>query len=162
MPGGRPAIFSIEVADTICARLATGEPLSRICRDDGMPSLTTVYKWLRECEDFAKNYARAREDQADTLADETLEISDDGTNDWMASNDPDNPGYKLNGEHVQRSKLRVDARKWAAAHLRPKKYGDLKQVELSGPDGAPLATVNLNTTDPAEASRVYQTLLSGK
>ena len=162
MPGGRPAIFSIDAADAICARLATGEPLSRICRDDGMPSLTTVYKWLREHEEFAKNYARAREDQADTLADETLEISDDGTNDWMASNDPDNPGYKLNGEHVQRSKLRVDARKWAAAHLRPKKYGDLKQVELSGPDGAPLATVNLNTTDPAEASRVYQTLLSGK
>ena len=162
MPGGRPAIFSVESADTICARLAAGEPLSRICRDDGMPSLTTVYKWLRESEEFAKNYARAREDQADTLADETLEISDDGTNDWMASNDPDNPGYKLNGEHVQRSKLRVDARKWAAAHLRPKKYGDLKQVELSGPDGAPLTTVSLNTTDPAEASRVYQTLLSGK
>ena len=66
----------------------------------------------------------SNEAQADALAEETLEIADDGKNDWMLDNDPDNPGYKLNGEHVQRSRLRVDARKWFASKVAPKKYGE--------------------------------------
>src|SRR3990172_7086066 len=61
-----------------------------------------------------------------------MDISDDGTNDWMASNDPENPGYRVNGEHIARSRLRVDTRKWIASKLKPKKYGEKLDIAHSG------------------------------
>jgi hypothetical protein len=85
-----------------------------------------------------QQYARAREVQADTLVDEILEIADDGTNDWMAREGKDGEaGWALNGEHVQRSKLRVDSRKWFASKVAPKKYGE--KLELAGDKENPLA-----------------------
>ena len=77
---------------------------------------------------LAERYARARDIGVDAMADDMLEIADDGTNDWMDRNDPDNPGYVVNGEHVQRSRLRVESRKWYLAKLAPKKYGDKLEV----------------------------------
>jgi len=134
MPGGRPPIFSQETADKICELLIDGKSLREICRREDMPAAVTVCKWLSEPgrEEFAKQYARAREMQADMIFDETLEIADNSKNDWVETNDPENPGYRLNGEHVQRSRLRIDTRKWMAGKLRPKKYGEIHQIEHSG------------------------------
>lgn len=139
----RPSLFTEELAIEICSRLASGESLRSICRDETMPGLTTTYRWLSERESFRNQYARAREDQADTLADEILEISDDGRNDWMIrvrDEDGKESGAVLNAEHIQRSRLRVDARKWIAAKLKPKKYGDKVIQEVSGIDGGPIVT----------------------
>ncbi len=109
-----------------------------------MPNISTVFRWLgkdKASEEFATfrdNYAHAREAQADTLAEETLEISDDGRNDWMERQSESekgagiNTGWVLNGEHVQRSRLRVDTRKWFASKVAPKKYGDKITQEHSG------------------------------
>ncbi len=98
-----------------------------------MPSRSSVSLWVvNDVEGFADQYARARELGLDEMAESLTEISDDGTNDWVDDNDPDNPGYKLNGEHVQRSKLRVDTRKWILSKLAPKKYGDKQDINLSG------------------------------
>lgn len=138
MGRGRPPEYSVEKADRICAHLAAGRSLRSICKDDDMPSLETVFRWLREKPDFNEQYGRAREAQADAIFDETIDIADDGTNDWVATNDPENPGYRLNGENVQRSRLRIDTRKWMAGKLRPKVYGDKLTQEISGPDGAPI------------------------
>jgi hypothetical protein len=66
------------------------------------------------------------------MAEDVISIADDGTNDWMDSNDPLNPGYKLNGEHTQRSKLRMDARKWYTSKLAPKIFGDRQALEVTG------------------------------
>ncbi len=96
--------------------------------------------------DFAEQYTRAREAQADFLAEDTIEIADNATNDWMATNDPENPGYTLNGEHVQRSRLRVDARKWFASKVAPKKYGEKIGLEHSG-------EINLGLADRIKAAR---------
>lgn len=136
-PMGRPSDYSEEVTFRICARLADGESLRAICRDEDMPDKATVFRWLAAHEEFRDQYARAREAQADTLVDEILEISDDGRNDYMANlgEGEDTLAYRLNGEHVQRSKLRVDSRKWFASKVAPKKYGDKVQAEFSGPDG---------------------------
>jgi hypothetical protein len=105
-----------------------------------MPCVATIFNWLRKHDDFLEQYERAKEIQADALAEDILDIADDGTNDWMAREDKDgkNIGWQLNGEHVQRSRLRVDARKWIASKLKPKKYGDQVKVEATGKDGAPL------------------------
>lgn len=126
--------FSQEVADRICERIADGESLRAICADEGMPGKTTVFRWLGDDAAFRDQYARAREAQADAIFDDILEIADDARNDWMvrAGGGDDDPGLAFNTEHVQRSKLRIEARKWMAGKLRPKVYGDKLDVEHSG------------------------------
>lgn len=125
-------MFTPELADAICARLADGESLRSICRDDSMPSTQTMFNWMRSQPGFVEQYARAKEESADAHADDILDIADDGTNDWMErkNSEGENIGWQVNGEHVQRSRLRVETRKWIASKLKPKKYGD--KVELGG------------------------------
>lgn len=133
---GRPSIYTEEIADEICRRLAEGESLRSVCRDDGMPAESTVRAWvLDDKEGFSAQYVRARDLYLDTMADEILEISDDGSNDYMATEH----GEKLDGEHIQRSRLRVDTRKWYLSKLAPKRYGDKLAMEHTGEDGAPLS-----------------------
>ncbi len=131
---GRPSDYTQEIADLICERIADGESLRTICDDQGMPSRTTVFKWLSRFNEFADQYARAREAQADTLFDEILTIADDGRNDWMEKTNKDGEviGEVFNKEAVQRSSLRVEARKWMAGKLRPKKYSDKLDLNVSG------------------------------
>jgi hypothetical protein len=158
-PGGRPSGYTQEIADRICARLVDGLSLRTICKADDMPSCQTVYTWLRSRPEFLDQYARAKEDAADAFAEEMLDIADEGTNDWMAANDPENLGYKLNGEHINRSRLRVDTRKWIASKLKPKKYGEKVQTELTGKDGGPIETADM--TEVELARRIAFALQSG-
>jgi hypothetical protein len=102
-----------------------------------MPACSTVFKWLAENPEFSEQYTRAREAQADALFDDVLSIADDARNDWMKSRGEDDAGWVANGEHIQRSKLRIDARKWMAGKLKPKKYGE--KLELSGDAENPVA-----------------------
>lgn len=130
---GRPSKFTEKLAAEICQRLSAGESLRAICKGESMPPEATVRNWVvDDVQGFAAQYTRAREVGLDAMADELLDISDDGTNDWMQSNDPENPGYLINGEHSSRSKLRVDARKWYLSKIAPKKYGDRTAIEHSG------------------------------
>jgi hypothetical protein len=138
-PVGRPTKLTTEVADEICRRLSCGEPLTRICKLDHMPSLASVYSWLGNPEhsEFLDRYNQAREWQGDTLFDEQIEIADDGTNDYMEQHDKDGAliGWRVNGENIQRSALRIKTRQWQAARLRPKKYGDntiLRHADAEG------------------------------
>lgn len=113
---GRPTLYSDELGDIICEQIANAVSLSTICKADDMPAERTVYKWRREIDVFMHNYARAREDQGDKLAEDILSIADDGTNDYMDDlGEEAGAAYKLNGEHLQRSKLRIDSRKWLAS-----------------------------------------------
>lgn len=130
--GGRPTDYSQELVDHICARLADGESLRAVCRDDGMPDKASVFRWLRTYPEFCDQYARAKRESADTHSDDILEIVDDGRNDWMKANAEDDAGWKANGENIQRSRLRFDARRWLASKLNAKKYGDKLDVEHSG------------------------------
>ena len=128
-PGGRPTDYCVEVADEILERIADGESLRSICREEHMPSKSAVFRWLGLHDEFRDQYARAREAQADSLFDDVLEIADDARNDWMERNGKDDVGWALNGEHVQRTRLRIDARKWMAGKLRPKTYGEKIEVD---------------------------------
>lgn len=122
--GGRPSIYTQELADRICAELALGKSMRTVLKLDGMPVMDTVFRWLREKPEFSDQYVKAKAESADALVEEIIDIADSGSNDWMENNDPNNPGYRINGEHIQRSRLRVDARKWIASKLKPKKYGE--------------------------------------
>lgn len=118
---GRPTDYSQETADYICEALSDGHSLKEICDADDMPTRSTVYRWLSLHPEFSDMYARAREEQAETLADEIIAIADESYGDTKE----DKHGNTVcDTEFIQRSKLRVDARKWVAAKLKPKKYGD--------------------------------------
>ncbi|HEY6019479.1 MAG TPA: terminase small subunit protein [Candidatus Paceibacterota bacterium] len=154
-PIGRPSSYTPEIADKICERLIEGESLRSICRAEDMPSAAAVCRWLGQFETFREQYARAREAQADTLADEIMDISDDGRNDWMerANKDGELIAWQVNGEAVQRSRLRVDARKWLASKMAPKKYGEKIQSEVTGANGAPFVVqiVKFGETDAQDS-----------
>jgi len=139
---GRPRIFTREIAERICEETATSsKSLKSICEPEEMPSVRTVLSWLSdgskedakpELKDFLHMYARAKEEQADFLAEEIIEIADDGTNDYMTITKGD-ASYNVEDKEVtNRSKLRVESRKWIASKLKPKKYGDKVDLTHAG------------------------------
>ena len=131
-PTGRPTKFNQQTADLICMMLSEGLSLRQILKADtvgALPAQSTVYEWLLRFPLFAEQYARAREEQADTNADEILEIADEHPPEYT-----DEKGRtSLDITYIQWQKNRIEARKWTAAKLRPKKYGDRMAVE--GVDG---------------------------
>lgn len=127
-PVGRPTKYSQDLAERICEAIATSNrSLVNICKDNKI-GITAVFRWLDENEGFRNQYARARECQADFLADELISISDDSANDTIVTDKGEIP----NNEWINRSRLRVDARKWVASKLKPKKYGDKIDVTTAG------------------------------
>lgn len=125
----RPSDYSEETVDRICHLLATtSKGLHKICEGEGMPSVTTVFNWLNneENKSFLDKYARARNAQAELLADEIIDIADDSRKDTILTEN----GEIQNSEWINRSRLRVDARKWKASKLYPKKFGDRMELDL--------------------------------
>jgi hypothetical protein len=139
--GGRPTLYSLEIALEICDRIADGESLVKICSDPKMPKKTAVYEWLLRHKEFAEIYARAREDQADTLADEIHAISDE-----LPQQIVDDKGKtRYDSAYVQWQKNRVDASKWVAAKLKPKKYSD--RIAHVGDNESDAININVNIFD---------------
>lgn len=133
MVQGRHSEYTQEMAEKITERLANGESLRAICADDGMPSKATIFKWLSQRKDFADQYARAREEQAESFAMDIVSIADgDGT-------------VEDNAVMTARDRLKVDARKWVASKLKPKVYGD-RQV-IAGDPEAPLVNATEEQLD---------------
>jgi hypothetical protein len=130
---GKPTKYSKDVAERVCELMAQGFTLREICKPDEMPAPSTVRWWVvNDVNGIAERYARAREAQADHWADEILEASDDGSNDWMVRQRRDGSDeVVVNREHVSRSQLRVDARKWLLAKLHPAKYGERVAVDAT-------------------------------
>jgi len=113
-----------------------------------MPARQTVLDWLHAEPEFAAQYARAREAQADLMGEEILDIADDSRNDSFVDEDGQT---HVNFDHIQRSRLRVDARKWLMGKMAPKKYGD--KLLHAGADGeGPLVVRVISFADkrPAE------------
>lgn len=136
-PRGRPSKFSKTLADRICEELTKGRTLRDVCRDDDMPSEAVVRAWaLDDIQGFSAQYTRAREIGYQTMADEVLDIADDGTNDYITIQTKRGTKVVLDQEHVARSRLRFDARRWMLSKALPKLYGD--KIALTDPDGGTL------------------------
>jgi len=134
---GRPTDYTQDMADIVCERLALGQSMRTICLSDDMPAISTLFRWIRQQDEFRQQYEKAKEECADLYAEEIIEIADDTSNDYMDVSDENGAtgATRLNTEHVQRSRLRVDARKWISSKLKPKKYGDKIQQEITAPEG---------------------------
>lgn len=118
----------------VCERLAMGEPMALICRDDHMPDRATVHRWAADDTRIAAQITQARALGFDAIADAILEIADDARNDYMEALDKEGAavGWKFNRENVERSRLRAEARLKLLAKWDPKRYGDKQQIEHSG------------------------------
>lgn len=145
---GRPPNYTPEIAATICLRISQGESLKSITLSEGMPRQATVYEWLIRYPEFAESYARAREEQADTLADEIIAIADEVPEvvPVIDKRTGELIEHKLDNAFLQWQKNRIDARKWTAMKLKPKKYGD--RVALTGAaDGSPIQVESRHVFD---------------
>ena len=119
---GRPTTYNEEIASVICGRMANGESLRSVCRDEAMPALSTVFLWVSKHKAFSEQYTKAMAARADAWFEDIVDIADDSSNDYIETEE----GERFNSEHVNRSRLRIDARKWMIARMLPKKYGDNK------------------------------------
>lgn len=136
-PIGRPTKYAADIADAIIERMSDGEMLTAICGDVDMPSRTTAYRWLSENPSFQAAYTRAREEQAHLIVDEMIQIADDISEDMVSV--PDGKGGTkdiVNAEHIQRSRVRIETRKWIASRLLARVYGD--KLEVSGDPTKPV------------------------
>lgn len=149
--------YNAEDGATICAGLSEGHSLLSICEAMGV-NYETAKGWERDIQKHANDSARAREIGCHALADGCLSIADDGRNDWMEQHGQDSPGWRLNGEHLQRSRLRIDTRMRLLGKWLPKVYGD--KVAIGGAsDLPPIKTDNSVTLTPEDA---YKRMLNGK
>lgn len=143
----RPFDFRQDIANEICDLLISGQSLRAICKSEAMPSQGRVYQWLAQNEEFQKQYAHARELQADAIFDECMDIADEANNDFRVN---DEGAVTIDHDAINRARLRIDTRKWMAGKLRPKKYGDKIEVDQK-----------LGVTDPL-ASLLQQIAESGR
>ena len=125
---GRPISYTKELGESICNKVATcTHSLKKICADnDNFPHHETVNEWRWKIEEFGSAYARAKQAQMDLLAEEIVEISDDDSKDTATDKDG---RESFNNEFAARSRLRIDSRKWLAAKLYPRVYGERNKEE---------------------------------
>ena len=110
---GRPSTYSEETSKEICMMIEAGMTLTQICKLPDMPHISTIYDWQDSHPDFSERYSHARARQADTLASRVIDEA-------MESHD------------APIGRLRMDALKWYASKLAPKKYGDKVELEQTG------------------------------
>jgi len=130
---GRPSDYRPEMADKICEELASGKHLHMICKEDWAPGERTVYQWLDKNPEFAQMYAHARERQQEVFAAQVIAIADTEKDSAKARN-------------------MMDARKWYAARVAPRKWGDRIEVD---------AKVEVST-GPSEALTAFLAALEAK
>ena len=142
-PRGRPSIFTQEIADEICRRIAKGETVRAIGRDPGMPEESSIRGWaLDDKQGFFAQYTRAVQIRAGVWAEEIIEISDDGSQDTYI--DPASGNERTIAEVVARSRLRVDTRKWMLSKVLPKIYGEKLDLNHGVQPDNPLANLLQN------------------
>jgi len=113
---GRPTVYTEDLANEICEHLTNGYSLNSYCKKEYTPSRSIIYTWLEQNPSFSDKYTRARKLQADSFVDDIIDISDE------TISDVDSETGRVNHENINRSRLRVDTRKWIAERMRPTKY----------------------------------------
>jgi hypothetical protein len=130
-------VYTPELADEICARIAACEQLEKICQEERMPNRRTVMRWQRDNEEFRLNLALARQERADARAEKI-----DALIARVESRDLD----------PHSAKVAIDAHRWQASKENPGRYGD--KVELGGKDGGPIQIEHAGLTDLEAARRM--------
>ena len=141
---GRPADYTPDIGDIICEGISSGKSLVRICQDESLPSPRAVYRWLRVYDEFRHNYEMAKDDMADYMAEESIDIADNQVAQPLLV---DGIPLEVDGKvvmvkdsvSVNHARLRIDTRKWYASKLKPKKYGE--RIAVAGEPDNPLTMI---------------------
>lgn len=160
----RYVTYSPDVAHELCERIASGRTLADVCRDDDMPHRVSVSRWLVDddpaMDDFRKRYAMARQLLVEYWADQIIDIADDGSQDYEFVEGKE----VFRKEHVQRSRLMIDSRKWLMCKLKPGVYGDkvTNEVKVDGASGpvAPVIRLEFGPGTESETARAAGALLN--
>ncbi|QCE35653.1 hypothetical protein FAI40_10120 [Acetobacteraceae bacterium] len=128
----RPTKYSPELVNQICTLIADGLTLTYICNSDNKyPDISTFWDWLNKYPEVSQTYARAREAQAEVLADQIIEEADKATQ-----------------ENANAVRIKVDARKWVAERASPKRWGNKQSVEHSGEIQGNISKIEMIVIDP--------------
>jgi hypothetical protein len=138
---GRPTKLTKDVSAEICARLASGEPITKITKDEHMPASATLYRWLASDAEFREMYEVSRRDGAHTFAASIVEIVDDEP--LYVFDDKGNK--RVDPGSIAQKRLKMDGRKWIAAKYLPKVYGE--RTVLQGDADADAVQVDVNIFD---------------
>lgn len=127
---GRSTTYTTEQAEEICERIANGEPLRVICRDEHMPAWRTVYHWIEAQPEFAARIARARDLGYDAIAEEALEIANTPC-EGVRTEVSENGTKEVREDMLGHRKLQVETRLKLLAKWAPQKYGDKQAIDLN-------------------------------
>lgn len=156
---GRPTKLTIELAEQICELIATGHSLRQIEKQEGMPAKGTILSWnvkhSEEYKPFQDLYAQACNIRAELWAEEIIDIADDGTNDWYNKQVGQETVRAVDHENINRSRLRVDSRKWLLSKALPKKFGERITQEHVGAEGGPIAVFSDKPLTAKEFEKQY-------
>jgi hypothetical protein len=147
--GGRPTVFTPEITAIILQRIADGESVRAICRDDAMPSLSAFFRWVSENDKFREQYDAATDVRAEAIFEEALEIADTVLIGEKVKTSGEGESLKVEtqtGDMVERARLKVDTRKWFLSKLKPKRYGERLDLNHSG-------NIDLSVTDRLKEAR---------
>lgn len=137
---GRPSDYTDKLAREICTRISAGESMRSVCLDEAMPSMESVWKWIREKPEFLEQYTRATDERTETQQEMLIEMGDRA----IAHAEEADP--KAAGAVVQAYKLKADNLKWSMSKMKPKKYGDKLDL-TSGGEKLPQPIINVHRDD---------------
>lgn len=124
--GGRPTKYEIKLATEICDAIASSVlGLYDLCQlNPHWPDRSSIYLWLRRHKEFSEMYAKAKEDQTEVSVDYMQALMNEPHKHY-----DEDAGRTICDVGMMR--LKMDAIKWQAAKLKPRKYGDVKQEEVA-------------------------------
>lgn len=151
----RPKKWTKEKIDTKATEVfelmrTEGLSLRKILERNGMPSRTVFYQWMKEHNELTNHYARAHEERSELIFDDILHIADNSNADYSGIRE--DGSLIINRKNIQRSKLRIDARKWSLSKMQPKKYGS--SIDVTSDKKKINNTIPLTLSD----GRVYENL----
>lgn len=147
-PGGRPSKYTKELGARICAQLAQGISLRKVCLDEDLPALSTVFLWMMNHKEFSEQYDNAKSQSSEAQHEYLSDMGDEIMQITM------NPPKGANvSAAVQAYKLHADNLKWSMARMKPKKYGDKIDHTTNGKDlPTPLLNVLRNNNSNKTSS----------
>lgn len=132
LPRKETVHYSDELGEAICAYIAEGMVLPKICKMPGMPTMRNIFYWVVKNPEFKIKYELASEVRAEVMIEEMIEIADDKSEDCLQDTWNGKTFDVENREFIQRSRVRIETRKWIASKIKPKKYGDRQTIEHDG------------------------------
>jgi len=149
--GRKPFEWTVEMEETLFSSIIAGKSIRQIVTEEGegFPSADTIYRRIASDAQFSDKYARAKDFQQDTYAEEIVAIAD---------------GYHpaFVGKGIDQIRNAIEQRKWTMGKLKPKKYNDKIMAEITGKDGAaliPTQRIDVNSlSDEARESLKFALL----